>query len=307
MQKIVETVRRRWQQRNHKGKVSAFAGYNPATTYRPNDAAPVFVSGVGRSGTHFIAALLRLSHDIRCLHLDDVGHELGDALQIHGKWFGRIPTNDGFVNGRGFLIEESLKDKKRYVEANPLIAFSIADLIRAFGGKAIVIIRHPRKVVESHFRKGWYENISLEFGDITNYDYSAVRPVHSFSRFKPKTFETFERWKDLTRLGKIAWMYRSTYEEMFRRLEEIHRTSWTVLYLDTFDFAAYEKLCDDCGIRDKVNKTTFDRTRDVRPGKGTSVPIKWDSVARTEFDDQIRECIKLFHGLVNSDNWLFDP
>ncbi|MEO1052790.1 MAG: hypothetical protein AAFX87_19300 [Bacteroidota bacterium] len=299
-----------------KERIKSFLGYNTkpnlfadmesGRVYLPEGTNPIFVSGTGRSGTHFFAKLFEPCPEVSSYHLDDVGDSIGDSFEIFRQWH-RLPiSNDGFLNSRGYLIQESQIDKRRFVESNPLIALSMLDLRNRFGGKFIVTVRNPRNVVESHFNKGWYKKIpssnELDFG----YQYFHDRPNHYFSRLLPKVSPDREDWLTMSRLGKIAWMWRITYQRIFDQLAKFPKEEYKVVYLDSFDYSAHVELFSYLEIGTMLSEDQFDDLLEKRPGKSSYSAIPWDENSRKAFNTEISKTIPLFQNQLDTSKWLFD-
>ncbi|RYZ54548.1 MAG: hypothetical protein EOP49_04900, partial [Sphingobacteriales bacterium] len=122
-------------------KADLFAGMQPGVQYLRHQADPVFVTGAGRSGTHFFATLFEDHPKVNSYHLDHIGNSIADSFELYCRWH-KLPVDpSAFINSRAYLIGQEHANGKRYLESNPLIAFSIPQLIDAFSGKVIVIVR----------------------------------------------------------------------------------------------------------------------------------------------------------------------
>jgi hypothetical protein len=188
-----------------------------------------------------------------------------------------------------------------------MIAFSLEDL-KSFNAKFILMVRNPRKVVESHFRKGWYTNVSARSGPgIPGYQYTHQRPNHFFSRIQPAESDAYQEWMSLTQLGKIAWMWKATYDRIFEQLKEIDPARYRWVYLDTFSFDQYIELTSFLKIREVLTEAQFDRIKTEKPGKGkTYHPVDWKAASKKEFNGQIESVMPRFTFLQKSTEWLFE-
>jgi hypothetical protein len=288
-----------------KREPKVFECYDPNCDYKSETDKPIFVSGTGRSGTHFLAEVFGMHKDVYAVHLDDVGHPVGDAFQLFQKWHAPTVCNLSFLNSRGFLIQTSRNLGKRYFEANPLIAFSFSDLMNSFKGYGVIVVRSPRQVVESHFRKGWYEQGVSDFRKAQQFDYSCERPGHFFSRFTPKNSDEYSRWSKLTRLGKIAWMYAETYNSILEQLSKLDKETWRVISLERFEFAELQQLSNFLEVPPAINRPKFDQLRKRRPGKGKQSSVLWSDCEKAEFNFEISRCITQLAAYVDVNSWLY--
>ena len=286
-------------------KKNLFATMESAKTYAVRGANPVFITGPGRSGTHFMAKLFEAMPGIAAYHLDDVGDSMGDSFEIYRKWNRFNISNAGFLNSRGFLMEKAQQQQARFVESNPLIAFSLQDLIEKFGGNAIIMVRHPRQVVESHFKKGWYKKIPESIESGYGYEYFHDRPNHFFSRIKPVDPAEYAQWHTYTRLGKIAWMWKVTYQRILEQVQALPPDAVRLVQLEGLNFQSFQSLSEHLKISTTLDEKKFNSIIDMRPGKGDDSPVTWDDQARQEFNETIVEVIHLLPKHLDSSNWLF--
>lgn len=286
-------------------KQNLFADMAPEQTYEGTASNPVFITGPGRSGTHLMAKLFEALPGVAAYHLDDVGDSIGDSFEIYRKWNGFPISNVGFLNSRGFLIRQAQQQALQFVESNPLIAFSIQDLIGKFGGVAVIMVRHPKKVVESHYKKGWYKKVPAGIEAGYGYEYFHDRPNHFFSRIKPVSQSDYAHWHSLTRLGKIAWMWKVTYQRIFEELKTIPANKVRVVQLETLQVETFQQLAAAINISEKLDATRFNTIVNSRPGKGDEAAVSWSDVSRQEFNDAIAAVIPLMPPHIDSTNWLF--
>ncbi|RYZ54545.1 MAG: hypothetical protein EOP49_04885 [Sphingobacteriales bacterium] len=279
----------------------------PVSSYRV-DREPVFISGIGRSGTHFMATVFNAHNDFRSLHHDDVADPIADVYTWFAKWYG-IPANAaGFLRGRGHLIEKFGAQGKRYLEANAMICLNLEELVQAYGGKLIIMVRSPRNVVESHFHKGFFTQVDYENAlPVPGFNYYHKRPSHFFSRVMPKEEQEFKTWKEYTRIGKCAWKWRMCYEEIFAQLERHNLWDKTrFVYLNDFDYNAYRELCTWLGTDNIMEKSAYDQIVNNKPGKSKGKPDSyvWTEADKKDFNSEIGKVLPLFTMIENKKTWL---
>ncbi len=258
-----------------RGKTNVFEEYNSNIDYHPLHANPVFITGAGRSGTHFLSTIFSLGKEIKSYHLDSIGNSVGDSFELFSRWHNLKVDRQGFINSRGFLIKKCKQEKLRFLESNPLIAFSFHNLINAFGGKAVIVYRNPQKVIESHFRKGWYEQNVIFDNNIPGFIYDLKKPNHYFSRFTPIN-SSEESWKTMSRLQKITWMWVETYKRILENSQLVNSENIIWVCLDDFDYQQYLKLSENVGISEIISQEKFKEIVRKKPGKGaTQEKVIW--------------------------------
>lgn len=246
---------------------------------------PVFVTGVGRSGTHFLAEMFKNDKSIQAYHLDDLNTSIADSFYFYSEWF-QLPIDHGnFLNHRREFINRANELGYCYFEANPYIAMSINELSKAFQGLFIFVTRNPVDVVNSHYVKGWYANQMMyhEAGKIIGYDYQAKRPNHYFGRIHPLEKEELERWFNLTRIGKIAWMWNAINLQILEQLNE--GGHYLHVKIDKFDYAIYRDTCSFIGCNPVLKERQFNKIVASKPGKGKNRRFadNWTKEEKVEF------------------------
>ena len=266
-------------------KPNIFEGYHSEKKYRIVDTNPIFITGCGRSGTHFLSEIFSQNTEIDNYHLDSIGNPIGDAYQIFSKWHELPVNNYEFINSRGYLIEKAKEKNKRYLESNPLIAFSVKELYEHFGGTIIIVYRNPQKAIESHYRKGWYMLDSCFGNDIPGYNYSIDRPNHYFSRITPKDIP-YLQWKEMSRIKKIIWMWVNIYKKIVEDTATLKNVLW--LNIDEFNYEQYIKTMKKINVSSKISEQCFNRQVNNKPGKGkTNEKVQWSSSDIQYYYDEV--------------------
>ncbi|MCF6297596.1 MAG: hypothetical protein L3J08_06385, partial [Flavobacteriaceae bacterium] len=68
-----------------------------------NNNRVFFCTGMGRSGTHFLAELLGKSKSVNAFHLDEIGDPVGDSFYQYAKWHNLKIDVQPLFNSRHFL------------------------------------------------------------------------------------------------------------------------------------------------------------------------------------------------------------
>lgn len=246
----------------------------------------VFCTGMGRSGTHFMASLFNLHAAVDAYHLDVVGNANADSFYQYAKWYGLPVDIRPLIESRQYLASKSFSADRTYFESNPYLNLHLEELNEHFDPVLIVLYRNPKKVVESHFNKGWYDNFSPlnpPVGQVPGFDYVYEQANHFFGRFYPLG-DQFEYWNQLTTVGKISWMWSTVYEtilELVDNLKEVY-----LINIDNFDYTKYEKLSGVLNLK-TVELDQFDDLVKNKPGKASYKKYpEWSDLETLEFKSQ---------------------
>lgn len=270
--------------------VSPFSSYD-GRQYQVSEASPAFFTGVGRSGTHFLAKLYNQLDQVEAYHLDEVGNSTADSFWMYAQWYGLAIDDSSFLAARNYLIDIAGKNQASYFESNPYLAFCIPTLSQYYKkGKIVVTVRDPRKVVLSHLNKGWYQDYTPIFDnrfDAPGYQYNIEQPNHFFGRIVPKDQKELEKWQGMTQVGKISWMWKVINTAILEALSGLERDRWQMINIEKFDYQQYQKLGVFLELDDILEEGVFEKIRTERPGKTKKKKMAgWGKIEEKEFNDQ---------------------
>jgi len=126
-----------------------------------NKSSPIFFISTGRTGTKFIAELLKLCPRVKAYHepeptLMSVSSELYEANLSR--------ENQGLIF-KSVRYEKMLKHQLadfRYVESNQTLISLVDGILLNFpNAKVVFIVREPYCFAQSAYRKGWFANDSV--------------------------------------------------------------------------------------------------------------------------------------------------
>lgn len=255
----------------------------------------IFCTGMGRSGTHLIAELFSLSLDVEAFHLDRIGRSEADSFFQFSKWHKLNVDITPFIDARCYLSYFASKNGRRFLESNPYLSLHVKELLDSFDCKILIVYRNPAKVVESHYNKGWYQDNTFDFdssvSNIPGYNYRLDKANHFFGRFFPSDRDEYQKWKKLTRVGKISWMWNTVYSSIVRDISS--NANVLFLKIEELDYETYLALCRFLDVRN-ISIKSFQKILIKRPGRGNykSYP-KWDEKEKIEFDEQTSEILEL--------------
>ncbi|NEQ51946.1 MAG: hypothetical protein F6K11_17710 [Leptolyngbya sp. SIO3F4] len=252
--------------------------------HTPN--AMSFCTGMGRSGTHFMAKLFQKTPGVEAYHMDHIGNSAADSFFQYAKWYELDVDQTPLFSSRSFLSSRAaaLKNEK-YFESNPYLNLHIRDLSHHFDCKILIIYRDPKKVVESHYNKGWYHDFQPEFDASTHgapgYEYSIQNAHHFFGRFYPKDANELDDWKSFSRVGKIAWMWSAVYKKILEDTSVLSNVR--IVRTEEIDYEKYGEICDFLELG-KTSAEVFQGVLESKPGKAAYKKLpEWTSVEVDEF------------------------
>ena len=257
---------------------------------KPTDHPPVFAVGTGRCGTHLLESLMAAVKGMDANHIQDLE---GDSFYRYAAW-NEIPVDlEGFFAPRDAWVSEAQKKGKVYFESNPYLSFHLEALAERYDAKFIFIYRNPEKVVKSHVVKGWYETLPAyaDANKIVGFQYD-MKPNHFFGRILPRGKEAYEAWHQMTRIGKISWMYDTVN---LRVHEQAQRISDRVFYLkvEELDYAKFGEMLDFLDLSGAMSEKKFNEIAASRPGKsGRSTEATWSEQEQADFRRQVAESAK---------------
>lgn len=155
-------------------------------------AGITFVLSTGRCGTLLLTNIFERDKSFEVLHNPEV------EMLYWGKYAYLSQNNQHnsylFDGSRYEIIRNALLSGKSYIETNNRISFFAYEIARLYpNARFIHLVRHPKKFVLSGLDRGWYE-------DKFHYNNEGL--------IEPR--EEKQEWMDLTRAGKIAWLWNET-------------------------------------------------------------------------------------------------
>lgn len=269
-------------QNKRKSREYIFAGLG---TEAAQTGKMIFCTGMGRSGTHFLASLLNLDKKVNAYHLDEIGNPVADSFYQYTKWFGLDVDQEPLFASRAFLASKALSEGNVYFESNPYLNLHVSDLAKKFQCKILIIYRHPLKVVESHYNKGWYKDYDPNYDasgyKAPGYQYAVEQPHHFFGRFFPVHQDEFTLWNAYSRVGKISWMWQQVYRRILDDISSLQNVG--IVRTEQINYETYGLICDFLEI-DRSNSLDFEVVLKSKPGKAiyTNKPV-WSDREKDEF------------------------
>ena len=246
-----------------------------------------FAVGTGRCGTKFLAQVFARDPATASHH---ERHPFNDTFHRYCRWYGLDVDEAGFLAAKRRGIEWDLSTHAFSFEASAFLSLSLASLYRAFDAKFVIMVRRPDRVVASYLRKGWYENEAV----VTDASrpptmQDVAMPHHFLGRTMPRG-EEFDRWRKLTRVGKIAWYWSRLNRELLAQAQALPDEVTRIQKLEDLDYETFRELGAFLGAPDNVTAETFAQVRHRRPNAsyGMRTVHDWDEDERREFEAETR-------------------
>ena len=156
-----------------------------------------FVLSSGRCGTMTLAGLLNTASNAHVWH-----HPQPDLIsEALAAYHGTIDKKKTFWEARYSILHKTWAEGLIHGETDLLMS-PFCDMLanEIPDSKFLILVRDPRDFVRSGMRRNYYEGHGWDFG--------RLRPQ--------KGTEAFERWNRLDQFDKICWLWRETYERIFK-------------------------------------------------------------------------------------------
>ena len=254
---------------------------------------PIFVLGTGRCGTHLMYELFNemngfSAHHI--LHLD------ADSFYRYAKWNNLNIDLGGLISVREEKMISAQNHNTVYMEANPYLSFHVDELYKHFNAKFIFIIRNPKDVINSHVKKGWYENRldRIDSNKPIGFQYK-MNTNHFFGRIIPSQAE-FQRWSGLTRIGKLSWMWDNVNTRLHHDLAKIPDKNKYFLKVEDLTHVEFHNVLRHFELSGDLSELCFRNITQRRPGKSPSYmgSMKWSNEDQFQFNSETANSKKIF-------------
>lgn len=247
-----------------------------------------FAVGTGRCGTKFLAELLAQDPAIASHH---ERHPFSDTFHRYCKWY-NIPVDEaGFIAVKRRGIEEDLRTHAFSFEASAFLSLSLETLHNRLGARSIIMLRRPDRVVTSYLRRDWYATEPNVDDPRLPPSMQDVRSPHHFLGRTMPIGEEFERWRGLTRVGKIGWFWSRLNRALLEQAARLPSDAATVQKIETLDYANYQRLMQFVGAPAHLAESDFQAVKRRRPNgsSGEWTPHDWSALEAREFEHEVRD------------------
>lgn len=257
---------------------------------------PIFIVGTGRSGTHFMNAIMTADPGVMSFHTDTLAKADSDSFLRYCVWNDLPVDMEPMRQFRYKLMKMAEEKGQAYFESNAYLSMVVDKLVEWYDAKVLLLIRQPENVVNSHYVKGWYtEYPARSDANLLPGFPPEMKTNHFFGRIMPNGDE-FASWDKLTRIGKIGWWWNTLNTYVKTAFDELPKENCRVVKLDDFDYNEYSNLHDYLGGRQKLTETEYEKIRTSRPGKGRGKRdvSDWSTQELQEFVEQTKSARELF-------------
>ena len=253
-----------------------------------------FALGTGRCGTTFLYRVLSLEPSVASWH---ERHRFSDAFHRYCQWYSLPVDPAGFLAIREADIREDLAKRRVSFESNAYLAFSVLELYQRFDARFILLVRRPDKVVNSYIEKGWYAQplVRSDLDLPPGYQPGARSRHHPLSRIAPIGPEAI-RWEGYSRVGKLAWFWRSLNGRVLELFRELPETHWRVVRLEDLSLEEYHSIAVFLGIESSLTPKQYQSVVMERPNRSHRVvsAVDWDEKEAEEFEKEVSELAARF-------------
>lgn len=251
------------------------------------DGKIAFAVGTGRCGTKFIYELMRRTPGVHSTH---ERHPLNDSFHRYCKWYNLPVDERGFITVKDLAIRSDFKTHSLSFEASAHLSMSIPELYKYFGAKFILMVRSPKDVVESYYRKGWYGSTVIRNEKSLAPGLYEANPLpgslwQAWGRILPID-ETAQDWNGLTQTGRLAWYWNALNQRVVDDLSLIPKSQYMIIKIEEFSYKQYMKTLSFLDIDVGIGKREFNKIVEERPNKspGRLLGIVWTEQERIEFE-----------------------
>ena len=250
-----------------------------------------FAIGTGRCGTKFLGRVIRMEPGVSSAHERDGPSE---AFHRYCKWYGLPVDDEGFFHTKEREIRHDLKDHHFSFESSTYLSLSVRELYSRFGGKFILLVRSPERVINSYLHRGWYNKPIVYANPELALGYQDLNPFYlSFGRIVPMG-ETFLQWKEMSRIGKLAWYWNTINALVLEQFKDIPETHWRIEKIEELSYSRYHEITRFLGFESAVTQQIYDKIRQSRPGVTSSVPTiaSWNDTEIAEVETEVAPMAK---------------
>lgn len=255
---------------------------------------PTFAVGTGRCGTRFLYELMNKSKEVTAFHEQ---HPVSDTFLRYITWYQLSIDTEGCWVQKERVVKNAQDSGKQYVESSAYLSLNVLELFQRFDAKFILLIRHPKDVVDSYFAKGWYENpvIRNRPEQPPSIQPDLKLPHHNFTRIVAYG-EEGNGWNQLTQVGKLAWYWKMINEQVIKAFDKLPHSQYLTVRLEDFTFEKYLEICDFAQVTPSLRERKFNRIARMKPNrrKNTKLLPDWSMQEKIEFSRFVSPLAKRF-------------
>lgn len=252
---------------------------------------------LGRSG-------MRWCSHIFSMHKNAIGlcerHSIIESFYRYIKWNKLEIDVQGIIN----IIKDSVvQDWKKYDISfvnSPYLSHDLLYLYKVLKPEYIVwFVNDPKFTVISFYNKGWYEEEIVRSNDSLVY---GVQPKlfwnQIFGRIVPRDKE-YQKWKYLTKIGKISWLYNAVNLEIYNNISQIPKEKVFIFKLEDADqnYEHYLGYARKFGLKEILSKKKFLSIKKLSVKKSDNIQQEWSEKENFEFEKIVNEFYQIYKNL----------
>ena len=256
-----------------------------------------FAIGTGRCGTKFLSKVLGLESNVSSVH---ERNSFNETFHRYMKWYRLDVDLEGFFQTKSEEIEADLKKASFSFEASAYLTFHAPELYERFRAKFIFLVRQPDKVVNSYANKGYYLKEIYRKDNRLPPGYQETKRFHHFLNRVIPSGEKFESWKQMSRIGKIAWYWNAVNERGLAELEKVPEDHWMLVKLEELNYEKYQEIMAFLKLNPQVRQTKYDSLsadpRSVNRFRRYTFPVlsQWSEQEVREFEREVKPMAERF-------------
>lgn len=244
-----------------------------------------FAIGTGRCGTQFLARIMAHEPEVKSVHERNA---LNETFHRYAKWYNLPIDDEGFLQTKFLEISEDLTKNNFSFEASAFLSVSTKELYERFGAKIILLVRSPEKVVNSYIAKGWYENDFYYSNKSLALGYQENNSFHHFLGRPVPIGDKFDEWKNMSRVGKLAWYWNELNLKAINILKEIPEDFWMVKKIEELNYEGYQEICAFLNIDSQISSYKFKLLSGDRHSFSNAPTISsWTETEIHEFQSEV--------------------
>ncbi|HYA12848.1 MAG TPA: tetratricopeptide repeat protein, partial [Syntrophales bacterium] len=239
-----------------------------------------FVLSTGRCGTHTLAKILSLSKKVKMHHHPNP--VMGNESTF--LWKGDVNKSDVSRQILSPLISEASKDGLVHGSITPeLTLFTDVIAQKLPNSKFLILVRHPYQFVRSALKQNYYQGHSD--------DSLRLQPS--------KSSEFYSKWKGLSQIEKICWLWVETYKWILEVISKLNKQRYLIIHFEDIQSGSskiqeiFEFLNID-GYCEKDVKQILEMSLNSQSYGRFPTPDVWSSKIKDIVNDQCGSLAKQF-------------
>jgi hypothetical protein len=246
-----------------------------------------FCVGTGRCGTTFLAEVMGREPEVASAHERE---RLGACFHMFCKWHGIPIDSSGFLHQKETEIRQDLTHHRFSFESSALLSHSLDELFERFRPRFLLLVRRPDEVVASFAVRNWFTTPYIRKDPTLPPSYQECDNIRHFLGRNVPNGPEFERWSQLTQIGKLAWFWHTRNGAILQQFRGFPPSHCRIERLEDLDFARYQDIARFLGFEPRIEAKTFATLAGARPGASANPPrtlSDWTPQEAAEFEAEV--------------------